>query len=244
MRERKRQETKYVQDTNWKKRHRENEIENSNLNLPFLKWYKVTSHFDSKLLSLWGIHPFLKFLYLHRRNKSYVNELESKSNEDNPIHSWLLPRNVLGVQSMGLIQDLAQKLMINDLVNESSFTKSLTTLGSGWTSHTALIRERNYEKSVFLLNLLHLVYMIHWRILMHYVNHIHSNTFLLDIFFIYISIAIPFPDSPSENPLPLHLFPSPFSPTHPLPLSGFGIPLYWGIEPSQDQGSLFPLMTY
>jgi hypothetical protein len=145
--------------------------------LPFVKWYKVTSHFDSKLLSLWGIHPFLKFLYLHRRNKIYVNELESKSDEDKPIHNWLLPRNVLGVQSMGLIQDLAQKLMINDLVNESHFTKLLTTLESGWTSHTASIRERNYQKSVYLLNLLHIVYMILWPILMYYVNHIHWNTF-------------------------------------------------------------------
>jgi hypothetical protein len=36
---------------------------------------------------------------------------------------------------------------------------------------------------------------------------------------------------------------SPCSPTHPLPLSGPGIPLHWGIEPSQDQGPLLPLMT-
>jgi hypothetical protein len=31
--------------------------------------------------------------------------------------------------------------------------------------------------------------------------------------------------------------------THPLPLPGPGIPLYWGKEPSQDQGHLLPLMT-
>jgi hypothetical protein len=31
---------------------------------------------------------------------------------------------------------------------------------------------------------------------------------------------------------------------HPLQLPGTGIPLYWGIEPSQDQGPLLPLMTY
>jgi hypothetical protein len=58
----------------------------------------------------------------------------------------------------------------------------------------------------------------------------------LDIFFIYISSIILFPSFPSEN----SLFPSPTpsycSSTHPLQLPGPGIPLYWGIEPSQDQG--------
>ena len=44
--------------------------------------------------------------------------------------------------------------------------------------------------------------------------------FLLDIFFIYISNAIP--KIPYTLPLPC-------SPTHPLPLLGPGIPLYWGI---------------
>jgi hypothetical protein len=34
-----------------------------------------------------------------------------------------------------------------------------------------------------------------------------------------------------------------YSPTHPFPLPGPGIPLYWVIEPSQDQGPLFPWMT-
>jgi hypothetical protein len=43
---------------------------------------------------------------------------------------------------------------------------------------------------------------------------------LLDIFFIYISNAIP--------KVPYTLSP-PCSPTHPLPLLGPGIPLYWGI---------------
>jgi hypothetical protein len=43
---------------------------------------------------------------------------------------------------------------------------------------------------------------------------------LLDIFFIYISNAIP--------KVPYTLLP-PCSPTHPLPLLGPGIPLYWGI---------------
>jgi hypothetical protein len=44
--------------------------------------------------------------------------------------------------------------------------------------------------------------------------------FLLEIFFIYISNAIP------KVPYTL---PPPCSPTHPLPLPGPGITLYWGI---------------
>jgi hypothetical protein len=52
--------------------------------------------------------------------------------------------------------------------------------------------------------------------------------FLLDIFFIYISNAIP------KAPYILH----------PLLLASPGIPLYWGIWSSQDQGHLLPLMTY
>jgi hypothetical protein len=67
--------------------------------------------------------------------------------------------------------------------------------------------------------------------------------FLLDIFFIYISNVIPFPGFPSENPLPIPFPPPPCSPTHPLLLPGPGIPLHWGIEPSQDQGPLLPLTT-
>jgi hypothetical protein len=47
-----------------------------------------------------------------------------------------------------------------------------------------------------------------------------STVFLLDIFFIYISNAIP----KVSYTLPL-----PCSPTHPLPLLGPDIPLYWGI---------------
>jgi hypothetical protein len=66
-------------------------------------------------------------------------------------------------------------------------------------------------------------------------------SFFLDIFFVYILNVIPFPDFPSENPLSPS--PSSCSPTHPLLLPGPGIPLYWGIEPSQDQGPLFPLIT-
>jgi hypothetical protein len=44
--------------------------------------------------------------------------------------------------------------------------------------------------------------------------------FLLDIFFIYISNTIL--NVPYTLPLPC-------SPTHPLPLLGPGVPLYWGI---------------
>ena len=57
----------------------------------------------------------------------------------------------------------------------------------------------------------------------------------LDIFFIYISNVIPFTGFPSEKPMSP---PSPCTPTHPLLLPGLGIPLYWGIEASQDQGPL------
>jgi hypothetical protein len=38
-----------------------------------------------------------------------------------------------------------------------------------------------------------------------------------------------------NNTLPLLI-------NYPLPLSGPGNPLHWGIEPSQDQGPFFPLM--
>jgi hypothetical protein len=57
--------------------------------------------------------------------------------------------------------------------------------------------------------------------------------FLLDIF-IYNSNAIP------KVP---YILPPPCSPTHPLPLPGPGIPLYWGIWFSQDQEPLLPLMA-
>jgi hypothetical protein len=51
----------------------------------------------------------------------------------------------------------------------------------------------------------------------------------------------PFLVSPTKIPYILH--PSLCSPTHPLQLPSPGIPLYWGKEPSQDQGTLLPLMT-
>jgi hypothetical protein len=67
------------------------------------------------------------------------------------------------------------------------------------------------------------------------------NIVLLDIFFIYISNVIPLPSFPSKTPPSLP--PLLYSPTHTLLLLGLGIPLYWGIEPSEDQGPLLPLMT-
>jgi hypothetical protein len=66
-------------------------------------------------------------------------------------------------------------------------------------------------------------------------------TFLLDIFFIYISKVIPFPSFPCEkSPIPS---PPPSSPTYPLLLPCPGLPLHWGKEPSQDQGPFLPLMS-
>jgi hypothetical protein len=67
--------------------------------------------------------------------------------------------------------------------------------------------------------------------------------FLLDIFFIYILNVIPFPGFPSENPLS-HPPPPAHQPIHPLPLPCPGIPLQWGIEPSQDQGPVLSLMSH
>jgi hypothetical protein len=50
----------------------------------------------------------------------------------------------------------------------------------------------------------------------------------------------PFLVSPLKIPYPLS---SPPSPNPPTPIPDPGIPLYWGIEPSQDQGPLLPLMA-
>jgi hypothetical protein len=44
---------------------------------------------------------------------------------------------------------------------------------------------------------------------------------------------------PKSPPYP----PRPQSPTHPLPLLGPGVPLYWGIRSLPDQGPLFPMMA-
>jgi hypothetical protein len=73
--------------------------------------------------------------------------------------------------------------------------------------------------------------------------------FLLDIFFIYISNVIPFPCPSPKYPIPFSLplllwgcSPT-HPPTHPLLPPHPGIPLHWGIEPSQDQEPLLPLMS-
>jgi hypothetical protein len=74
---------------------------------------------------------------------------------------------------------------------------------------------------------------------------LYLNFFLslfLGYFFIYILNVIPI----SRNPI--FLPPSPCfyegvpPTTYPLLPSSSGIPLHWGIEPSQDQGPLLPLM--
>jgi hypothetical protein len=67
-----------------------------------------------------------------------------------------------------------------------------------------------------------------------------QSIFILDILFIYISNAFPFPSFLPENSLSS---PPPCSPTHSLPLPGPGIPLYQVIESSQNQGTLLPLMN-
>jgi hypothetical protein len=74
-----------------------------------------------------------------------------------------------------------------------------------------------------------------------YMHEILFFYFLLDIYFIYISNVVPFPSFPSEKSLFPPTFPC--SSTHPLHFPGSGIPLYRGIEPSQDLGPLLPLMT-
>ena len=55
-------------------------------------------------------------------------------------------------------------------------------------------------------------------------------------------MLFPFPVSPPQTPIPS---PSPAYMRvcpHPLPPHPPGIPLHWGIKPSQDQGPLLPLM--
>jgi hypothetical protein len=62
--------------------------------------------------------------------------------------------------------------------------------------------------------------------------------FLLDIFLINISNVIPFPNSPLKLPIPSPPPPY-FYKSAPCPHT----PLHFGIEPSQDQGPLLPLMS-
>jgi hypothetical protein len=67
-------------------------------------------------------------------------------------------------------------------------------------------------------------------------------------YFLYLHFqCYPLSSFPSENPLS-HLLSSCFYedvtlPIHPLLLPLPGIPLHWGIKPSQDQGLLQPLMS-
>ena len=65
--------------------------------------------------------------------------------------------------------------------------------------------------------------------------------FIFIRYFLYISNGIPFPGFPSDKPLSYTH--SPCSPTHSLPLPCLGISLHAGIKTSQDQGSLFPLLS-
>ena len=67
------------------------------------------------------------------------------------------------------------------------------------------------------------------------------DKFFLDIFFIYLSNFIPFPDFLSETLL-FH-YPSPCSGTHTILLTCCAIPLHLGIQPPQGQGPLLPLLT-
>jgi hypothetical protein len=60
--------------------------------------------------------------------------------------------------------------------------------------------------------------------------------FLLDIFFIYISNFKCYPKVPYALPLPC-------SSTHPLPLLGPGVPLYWTYKVCNTKGPLFPMMA-
>jgi hypothetical protein len=79
--------------------------------------------------------------------------------------------------------------------------------------------------------------VVHSLILFYFLNFYFNFTIFFDIVFIYISNVIPLSHSPSpcfcEGVPP---------PTHPLLPPRPGIPLHWCIEPSQDQGSLLPLM--
>jgi hypothetical protein len=73
-----------------------------------------------------------------------------------------------------------------------------------------------------------------------------KSTLFFIRYFIYLHFKIiPFPGFPLQKPpIPssLLLLLCGCSPTHPLLSPCPGIPLYWGIEPSQDQGPLLPLM--
>ena len=97
------------------------------------------------------------------------------------------------------------------------------------------LKNITFEDYKYLTNIFHILPILSPFtniILNHFIISLTNFYFLLDIFFIYISNVIPFPSFPSKIPYLLPL--SHCSPTHPLPLPGPGIPLYLGIEPSQD----------
>ena len=63
--------------------------------------------------------------------------------------------------------------------------------------------------------------------------------FFYRYFLIYILNVSQFPFR--KSPIPSHI---PLLPNPPTPIPGPGIPLYWGIETSQDLALLLPLMNY
>jgi hypothetical protein len=65
--------------------------------------------------------------------------------------------------------------------------------------------------------------------------------FLLVILFIYMSNVIPLPSFPFAIPLPIPSVSMRVLP-HLLPLLLPSVPLWWGIDASQDQGHILPLM--
>ena len=77
------------------------------------------------------------------------------------------------------------------------------------------------EFSFFFFQLFHSSFIFLYFIFIRYFLHLHFKCY---------------PESPLYPPLSC-------SPTYPLLLPGPGIPLYWGIESSQDQGPLLPLMA-
>jgi hypothetical protein len=88
-------------------------------------------------------------------------------------------------------------------------------------------------------------YVIYYKYYM-YIHNTHTPIYTyLYILFYYIFSLFTFQMlshfivSPLKIPYPL---PLPCSQTHPILLPDPGIPLYWSIEPSQDQGPLLPLI--
>ena len=71
--------------------------------------------------------------------------------------------------------------------------------------------------------------------------HPHQHLLLAESFYYWIFFHLHF-KSFLFSWFPLQKTPSPYSATHPLPLSGPGIPPNWGIEPSKDKWPILPLM--